>query len=67
MNCRAPGFWENVKPSKVRNKPDWMTFDDKWVDEVRRAVKACGVFLWYPIYCSSPSYAEYTAKQSNVH
>ncbi|KAL2835682.1 POT family-domain-containing protein [Aspergillus pseudoustus] len=49
-NCRAPGFWENVKPSKVRNKPDWMTFDDQWVDEVHRGVKACGVFLWYPIY-----------------
>ncbi|KAL2865375.1 putative MFS peptide transporter [Aspergillus lucknowensis] len=49
-NCRAPGFWENVKPSKIHNKPGWMTFDDKWVDEVRRAVKACGVFLWYPIY-----------------
>ncbi|KAL3467655.1 POT family-domain-containing protein [Aspergillus heterothallicus] len=49
-NCHSPGFWENVKPSKVRSKPDWMTFDDQWVDEVRRAVKACGVFLWYPIY-----------------
>ncbi|KAL3494429.1 POT family-domain-containing protein [Aspergillus germanicus] len=49
-DCRAPGFWENAKPSKVRNKPDWMTFDDQWVDEVHRAVKACGVFLWYPIY-----------------
>jgi hypothetical protein len=28
-----------------------MTFDDQWVDEVRRAVKACAVFLWYPVYC----------------
>ncbi|KAL2813653.1 POT family-domain-containing protein [Aspergillus granulosus] len=49
-NCRAPGFWANVKPSKIRNRPDWMTFDDAWVDEVHRAVKACRVFLWYPIY-----------------
>jgi len=27
-----------------------MTFDDMWVDEVRRGFKACAVFLWYPLY-----------------
>jgi POT family proton-dependent oligopeptide transporter len=27
-----------------------MTFDDRWVDEVRRGFKACNVFLWFPIY-----------------
>lgn len=27
-----------------------MTFDDEWVDEVRRGVLACKVFLWYPVY-----------------
>jgi len=27
-----------------------MTFDDKWVDEVRRGLKACEVFCWYPLY-----------------
>lgn len=27
-----------------------MTFDDEWVDEVRRGVVACKVFLWYPLY-----------------
>jgi POT family proton-dependent oligopeptide transporter len=27
-----------------------MTFDDEWVDEVRRGFLACKVFLWYPIY-----------------
>lgn len=32
-------------------KPGWMTYDDKWVDEVRRGFKACTVFVWYPIYC----------------
>ncbi|KAF9459267.1 peptide transporter PTR2A [Collybia nuda] len=47
----ADDFWENVKPSKqVRPKPMWMTFDDNWVDEVRRGLKACAVFCWYPIY-----------------
>ncbi|KNG80975.1 oligopeptide transporter [Aspergillus nomiae NRRL 13137] len=50
QNCRANDLWENVKPSKVQRKPVWMTFDDKWVDEVRRAIKACAVFLWYPLY-----------------
>jgi POT family proton-dependent oligopeptide transporter len=28
-----------------------MNFDDKWVDEVQRGFRACGVFLWYPMYC----------------
>lgn len=28
-----------------------MTFDDQWVDQVRRGFKACSVFLWYPLYC----------------
>ncbi len=27
-----------------------MTFDDAWVDEVRRGFKACTVFVWYPIF-----------------
>ena len=53
-NLSAPGFWENAKPSKqtVENRPAWMTFDDQWVDEVQRGVKACGVFCWFPIYCA---------------
>ncbi|KAL4766370.1 putative MFS peptide transporter [Aspergillus foveolatus] len=49
-NCKSDDFWRNVKPSNLRHRPPWMTFDDQWVDEVRRAVKACGVFAWYPIY-----------------
>ncbi|KAL8691611.1 MAG: hypothetical protein Q9218_003206 [Villophora microphyllina] len=50
-NLRADDFWESVKPSKLGPaKPAWMTFDDVWVDEVRRGLKACTVFLWYPIY-----------------
>jgi len=47
-------FLGNAKPSRVAStgarKPVWMTFDDLWVDEVRRGLKACAVFLWYPIY-----------------
>ncbi|KAF4618863.1 hypothetical protein D9613_009972 [Agrocybe pediades] len=50
-NMTAADFWENAKPSKVvGQKPAWMNFDDQWVDEVRRGVKACGVFLCFPVY-----------------
>ncbi|KAF7970982.1 hypothetical protein HWV62_22475 [Athelia sp. TMB] len=49
---KADDFWENAKPSKqtIESRPSWMTFDDLWVDEVRRGFKACTVFLWFPIY-----------------
>lgn len=44
-------FWNTVKPSTLGdNRPAWMTFDDEWVDEVARGLKACRVFLWYPLY-----------------
>ena len=45
-------FWVNVKPSNIPRdqRPKWMTFDDQWVDEVRRGFHACSVFLWYPLY-----------------
>jgi proton-dependent oligopeptide transporter, POT family len=45
-------FWENVKPSKFApgTRPAWMTFDDAWVDELRRGFAACAVFMWFPIY-----------------
>ncbi|KAL8725644.1 MAG: hypothetical protein Q9166_007221 [cf. Caloplaca sp. 2 TL-2023] len=50
-NMRSDDFWESVKPSRLgQAKPTWMTFDDTWVDEVRRGFKACTVFLWIPIY-----------------
>ena len=50
-NCRSVTFWDDVKPSHLgASKPKWMTFDDAWVDEVRRGFKACSVFLWYPLY-----------------
>ncbi|KAI9369163.1 PTR2-domain-containing protein [Aspergillus egyptiacus] len=44
-------FWHTVKPSTLgASRPAWMTFDDEWVDEVARGLKACRVFLWYPLY-----------------
>ncbi|WQF79172.1 Putative proton-dependent oligopeptide transporter family, PTR2 family proton/oligopeptide symporter [Colletotrichum destructivum] len=47
---RKDVFWERIKPSHVATKPAWMTFDDAWVDEVRRGVMACTVFLWFPVF-----------------
>jgi len=48
------GFWDRIKPTALRASgqavPDWMTFDDAWVDEVKRGILACKVFLWYPLY-----------------
>ncbi|KAJ7772205.1 peptide transporter PTR2A [Mycena metata] len=51
-NLAAPDFWESAKPSRIRPtaRPAWMTFDDRWVDEVQRGLKACAVFVWFPIY-----------------
>ncbi|OCL06755.1 hypothetical protein AOQ84DRAFT_389980 [Glonium stellatum] len=49
-NIRPPTFWEDAKPSHVINKPRFMTFDDAWVDEVARGVKAYSVFLFYPLF-----------------
>ncbi|KAH0843375.1 Peptide transporter PTR2 [Fonsecaea pedrosoi] len=43
---------EAVKPSNIQpsQRPVWMTFDDAWVDEVRRGFAACAVFCYYPLY-----------------
>lgn len=44
--------WEHAKPSHVpiAERPSWMTYDDAWVDEVRRGLMACKVFLFLPIF-----------------
>ncbi|KAL5625509.1 hypothetical protein BROUX41_005569 [Berkeleyomyces rouxiae] len=51
-NMHDGTFWDKVKPSSFApgTKPQWMTFDDAWVDELRRGFSACSVFCWYPIY-----------------
>jgi POT family proton-dependent oligopeptide transporter len=45
-------LWEAAKPSNIDpiRRPKWMTFDDAWVDELRRGFAACAVFCWYPLY-----------------
>ena len=44
--------WHLAKPSHVPvdERPAWMTYDDAWVDEVRRGLMACRVFLFLPVY-----------------
>ncbi|KAJ6548507.1 MFS peptide transporter [Mycena capillaripes] len=39
-NLSAPGFWDAARPSHISPalRPAWMTFDDGWVDEVRRGL-----------------------------
>lgn len=50
----APDFWDHARPSQhpVETRPKWMTYDEVWVDEVKRGFKACAVFLYLPIYCA---------------
>ena len=44
--------WELAKPSNVpvNERPGWMTYDDAWVEELRRGLMACKVFLFLPIF-----------------
>ncbi len=64
-NMHDGTFWDAVKPSRFteESRPKWMTFDDAWVDELRRGFSACAVFCWYPIfwlcYNQSKSFAVY--------
>ncbi|KAI8100120.1 POT family-domain-containing protein [Halteromyces radiatus] len=43
---------DGCKPSQLKlSRPDLhVTWDDVFVDELRRTFKACVVFCWYPIY-----------------
>ncbi|KAH6682193.1 peptide transporter PTR2-A [Plectosphaerella plurivora] len=44
--------WEVAKPRNVpvADRPAFMTYDDAWVDEVKRGLGACKVFLFLPIF-----------------
>jgi POT family proton-dependent oligopeptide transporter len=53
-NLKSERFWEDVKPSHLgAGKPGWMQFDDAWVDQVARGMRACSAFTWIPLYCES--------------
>ncbi|PHH81907.1 hypothetical protein CDD82_7598 [Ophiocordyceps australis] len=51
-NMHDGTFWDSIKPSRFtpETRPRWMTFDDAWIDELRRGFSACAVFCWYPIF-----------------
>lgn len=50
-NFNKDSFWQSIRPSELGpDKPKFMTFDDAWVDEVRRGLMACAVFLWFPVF-----------------
>ncbi|EJD42453.1 peptide transporter PTR2A [Auricularia subglabra TFB-10046 SS5] len=50
-NLSSLTFWEPVKPSNVRGRqPRWMTFDDAFVNELKRGFGACAVFAFLPFY-----------------
>ncbi|KAG8899287.1 hypothetical protein FRB99_006823 [Tulasnella sp. 403] len=47
--------WDRARPVNViqgsgGERPSWLRYDEQFVDEVRRALKACQVFLFYPLY-----------------
>ncbi|KAG0782805.1 hypothetical protein G6F16_009871 [Rhizopus arrhizus] len=54
FSFKVKGGLEACKPSRlVRENPEFAekaTWDDVFVDELRRALKACVIFCWYPIY-----------------
>lgn len=50
--CRSGTFWDCAKPSNVpesERKP-WMVYEDHWIDELSRGIKACAVFVLFPFY-----------------
>ncbi|KAF8677524.1 Peptide transporter PTR2A [Rhizoctonia solani] len=61
-NFTSPDFWDSAKPSYYLNKrtgesgagagtvPSAITWDDEFADEVMRAMKACKVFAFFPLY-----------------
>ncbi|KAI8584772.1 hypothetical protein K450DRAFT_217964 [Umbelopsis ramanniana AG] len=54
LSWQVKGGLDACKPSRLEvDHPDKManvTWDDIFVDELKRALKACTVFCWFPIY-----------------
>jgi dipeptide/tripeptide permease len=54
LSWKVKGGLDACKPTRLEvENPELMenvTWDDIFVDELRRALKACIVFCWYPIY-----------------
>ena len=52
MFKRREFSWDIARPSQVpvQQRPAWMTYDDEWIDELRRGLQACKVFTFMPIF-----------------
>lgn len=54
-NWTSPTFWDRARPDAVvaannGTVPGWLSYDSNYVDQVRRGLKACQVFLFLPLY-----------------
>ena len=55
-NFLAKNFWDHAKPSVLESKGITtfkggpIPWDDKLVDDVKRTMKACVLFLYYPVW-----------------
>lgn len=51
-NAQSPSYWDCVKPSLLTEseRRPWMGYEDVWIDELRRGIKACAIFLLFPLY-----------------
>ncbi|PVF97460.1 PTR2-domain-containing protein [Serendipita vermifera] len=49
---KAPDFWDNAMYSHYTDadRPKKLVWDDEFVGEVSRTIKACLVFLWFPVF-----------------
>ncbi|KAL4401703.1 transmembrane transporter [Malassezia pachydermatis] len=44
-------FWDYARPSNYPDpKPKWMTYEDRWIDQLARGIKACNIFVLFPLY-----------------
>ena len=63
MDCTTTGtrtsVWEYAKPSMVLSsmkgdsslqRPKWLTWDATFVDELKRTMRACAIFAYYPLF-----------------
>lgn len=44
------GFWNAAKPSVLEQSGIAVEWDDKFVEDVRRTISACTMFLWFPFW-----------------
>jgi POT family proton-dependent oligopeptide transporter len=51
-NMKAPNFWDNAMYSHYtdENRPRKLMWDDEFVREVSRTIKACLVLVWFPVF-----------------